>query len=763
MEKKNCFVFVFIFSLFVANLFASPDDKENNDLKNGMSKLPSLPTGDIIFVNTGKMHISSETGGIVYVPQSIRMLDEDLRVPSNIEVVLDGDLYVGGDFYQDAAGPVFKLETTPDSLTVTSSIGTIHFMDHGSGDPVDERKITTTIDFVDFSRDRQYIAFPNVQIDTNDSIVLTAYMGMDAFTLKRKDAATIGTLTLASEKYDTGLKTGPEPSAEAVFDIFDASLRIFGEGYSEDLVDAGSVIVAREVSLYRADGAGNGVTGVGLQLFPFATPFKNTQLAGYFAGNWIRVPTVDASDNYHTRYVLGNKPRTDDPNMIAQDQYERYALHKLEAGQPYLIKLRAKDFDYDELIDAKGLAVTKGDAEDYEIDKFIFNGTVFNIPFPANKPNIEQLFADDVLVSRQLSTGFNSSKTLNWVIGNSYTCPIALEKLVVGMQNTGITFSNKIYIYSVGSQSYEPEHYFPVTIENPVSGSTIKFSDYVDIPAMGVFMVRVAKNKPVQSGYDDKPFRVDKGMLRHSAFASHGLFGIMPTTGEQAPSSSSGFENQIRLTMNPEDNNLVYDRIAIGLRPDATFGNDNYDAEKIFNNTDHGYQLYTMSSSLTKLSINGLPHDAPNVDVYLKPAIINSSYILRAADLETLSTEGAWLEDLITKEVVDLFVTNEYKFETTPNDPERRFILHFKKPSDIGGDGDNGINSYYYDGNVFVKNLTEDDLNSLVTIYDVQGRIIKDRVLIDAYPTLKIPVDLIGGVYVTQIKGTRNLASKFVK
>lgn len=712
MKKKNCFVLIFIFSLFVTNLSAvtSSDETGNNDLKNGMTKAPSLAQSDVIFVNTGQMNISS--AGVIYIPQSVRMLD-DVNNTADVEVVLNGDLYVGGDFYQDAANTVFKLTTNE---TVTDSEGTIHFVDHPSGS-VDLRKISTTGSLSLFDRSTAYVSFPNVSIETNDQIKLEAQMGMDALSIKRLAGKT-GTLLLESTT-DNGK-------------VYDASLRIFGAGTSEQLVDKGTVIVAKDVSEYR------GANGNSLQLFPFATPFKNTQLAGYFAGNWLRVPSI--GDNHHTEYILGNKPSADDPTTIDMDQFERYALRKLKPGQPYLVKLREDGFDYESIKggEANNLAITDGTNPEYQVNKFIFNGDVYSIA-----DYQEQLFADDVLLSYSLPVAFSSPTTLNWVIGNSYTSPISTVKLVKAMQNTGITFSNKIYVYAQGSQTYSP-----LTITNYADGNPIQLDKNIDIPSMGVFIVRVAKNRAVATG---NPFKIDKGMLKHST-TDHSIANAAPEM----------LDNQVRLTMTPEGNEFVYDKIAVGLRADASFGNDDYDVEKIYNNVDNGFQLYTNSSSLTKLSINGLPSNASNVDVFLKPAATAANYVLKVSDLETLNTEGAWLEDLITKDVVDLFLTNEYKFSTSPNDSEKRFILHFKKPSDADND-DDGIRTYYYDGNVVVNNLTEEDVNSLVTIYDVQGRIIKDRVLVDSYPSLKIPVELINGVYVTQVKGTRNLASKFVK
>ncbi|MDR0371915.1 MAG: hypothetical protein LBH80_08775, partial [Prevotellaceae bacterium] len=602
MKKKNCFLFVFIFSLFVANLFASQNDKENNDLKKGMFKAPqALGPEDIIFVNTGEMNIagsqlgSNGGGGVIYIPQSVQMLDEAGASQTNVKVVLNGDLYVGGNFYQDTKGTVFELGT---DKTVTDNEGTVHFIDYvgpginGTGINGSKHEITTTAlskdpdSLAGYDRYREYIAFPHVRIETNDSIVLDARMGMDALHVKKGIPDSKGTLVLESGVYKSS--TGNEC-------VYDASLRIFGEGNSESLVDESAVIVKKDVSKYRVP------TGAQKpQLFPFATPFKK-QLAGYFAGNWVRVPTIDVSDNYHTKYVLGNKPQDeDDPNnnKIAHDQYERYALRYLKPGNPYLIRLRPSDFDYSTLNGADDLSVTKGGSNNfdkYKTNKFVFNGSPYGITQDeAKKEYKEQLFADDALLEYEFK-GFvpNSNKTLNWVIGNSYTCPISLDKLGQGMQNAeGITFSNTVYIYSFGSQGY-----VPVKIYDAQQSILLTLPD-VGIPAMGVFMVRVSKKST--PSFPGKPFRIDKGMLMHST-TDNSLVDFTGNNGKKpAPSK---LENQVRLTMTPENNDFVYDKIAVGLRTDASLGNDNYDAEKIFNNVDDGFQLYTVSSSLTKLSI----------------------------------------------------------------------------------------------------------------------------------------------------------------
>ncbi len=653
---------------------------------------------NVVLYKKGAMYYSNSSE--VYVKGSIEAGSEI----QSANVTLDGDLYLGGTFVQNAENPVFD----------QNSSGKLYFIDIDGISGTGMRRITSN-DETSFDRSNRYVAFPNVVIDTNDSIKLPHRMGMDAQSIKRANAHS-GLLYLESKIESDGL--------------FDASLRITSSGTSADLVDAGAVIIEKDVEAFRTQSASG--------LLPFASPFNGTQKSGYFAGNWVRRPTVNVNNNYHTQYVLGNKPSKQDPNIIDLDQYIIDPHANLAAGSPNLIKLRPLNFDYEDLKNNdNGLSITNADAADYKKNKFIFNGDVYT--FTGYE---EQLFAEDAMPEYKFTTA--TGTTVNWVMGNSYTAPISIDKLAEAMLSSDLSFTGTIYVYSPGAQSYTPIK---------IADGGIVSSNLKEIPAMSVFMLRIS-NKNTNSG----SFKVTKDMLVHGT-----SLVSKPLQASSASGNNGNLFSQINLRVTPEDNPFVYDIAAIGLRNDASFGSDSYDMAAIPVSTEDGFNLYTQSASGSKLAVNGIPSNAESVDVYFNPSSVeNNIYKLSFSNQETLSTEGAWLEDLAENKFTNLMQDQEYVFSSnTGNDP-KRFKIHFKKPENVD-EIVTGIDSYYVDDRLTFINLSQEDLNSTVNVYDVQGRSIMTGMSINNYPSMQIPMILEKGIYIVQLKGKRNYTSKILK
>ena len=645
----------------------------------------------------GGMNISST--GKMYVKGSMEAASQDTA-----NISLHGNLYLSESFVQNAQNPVFAAST-----------GSLHFVD-ATGAAAAKRRITTS-DESTFDRTDRYIAFPHVVIETDDSVHLPHRMGMDALSIKQAGGKT-GALYLESKIESDGL--------------YDASLRITSPGTSTALVDAGAVVLEKDVSAFR--------TQTGSGLYPFATPFAGTQLSGYFAGNWVRKPTVDASNNHHTQYVYGNKASKNDANVIDLDQYLFYAVYPLTAGQPYLLKLREKDFDYSSLKPDNGLSVTGANSADYNKDKFVLDGKVYTL-----NAYSEQLFADDALPTYAITA--NTGTTVNWVIGNSYTAAISIEKLAEAMRSSNLSFSTTIYIYSPGAQKYTP-----VDITN---SSGIVLSDLDEIPAMGVFMLRVSKNNNATGS-----FKVTKDMLVHSGSSLISKPSLSPGKKSSYQEQGRLLFNQVNLRVTPLDDPYTYDMIAVGLRNDASLGSDSYDMAAV-PLSGEGFNLYSQSQSGSKLSVNAIPEDTENIDLYFSPSPSEGRFHLTITNQETLLTDGLWLEDLLAEKTIDLMLEGEYSFESAPVDSEKRFKLHFKRP-DSYGDIETGIYSHYQNDHILLGNLQEIDVNALISIYDMQGRqLISSRVT--GYPEFGIPANLPEGVYIIKVKGERNYNAKFIK
>jgi hypothetical protein len=662
---------------------------------------------DVIFVNTGLMNIKAGgTNGVaMYVPFAMR------HTGSDASIVLNGEVNVGGNFYQDAQTTVFKIDDT-STTSATYSTGNFRFVKNWS----EPRVISSNFIETTYDRGQSYIAFPNIRLATNDTFGISAKMGIDALTLKRETGFT-GKFVLESDRY--------------VDDVFDASLRITGEGNSDDLVDIGSVIVEREMSYYRS------ISGVD-KLFGFATPFHNTQLSGYFAGNWVRRPVADPVTG-HTRYVFGNEQ--DEFGVILASQYIYHPEEKLKSGQAYLIKPRPAGFNYADLMAENGLSVTDGDTTAYDQNKFVFNGNVYLL-----YGYDEQLFAQDTVFKSPSVT--STTSTINWLVGNSYTAPIGTKQLIDAMGASPLKFSPYIWVYPAGSSTYQS---YKIT-----GTDNIIVQDLEEIPAMSVFMIRVL------SGTSPGQFNITKDMQRH-AKVTHSAPANAPSMARSAKAKTAGISNQVLFKVTPSDNIWNYDLAAIGLRSGANLGSDSYDMTKIYSEADV-FQLYTLSSTDAKLSANAVPLETPSVKLCFRPVKDTTEFQLEAQHLETLSSEGLWLEDLVTRTITDMYEQPCYSFISIPDDVEERFIVHFVAPENTGlvdGELSSGIKAFMLNDNLIVKNLLVDDLGAIVHLYDASGRLLKMHT-VNSYPTVEIPFKTMSGVYMLQLRGDRTDSAKFI-
>ncbi|MDR1678728.1 MAG: T9SS type A sorting domain-containing protein [Prevotellaceae bacterium] len=662
----------------------------------------------VVLVNTGKMHIKANGNTTMFVKRAMRTSSDSCNIR------LQGRLDVGGNFYQDAATHAFDttLSGTP------ADTGTFAFVRN-----IDTtRQITTTRGT--FDRDVRYIAFPNILIDTDDSIAASAQMAMDARSIH-----------LAGNK-NGALILRAETTGNAV-NI--ASLRIPESGESGSLADRGSVVVENDWTLYRNDAS---------KLFGFASPFKNTQLAGYFAGNWVRRPQADSYA--HTTYPLGNKPKSSGSSEINSDQYITKADAILQVGQAYLIKPRPSGFDYGSLQAQGGLYLTGAEANQYDRLKFSFDGSVYTIT-----PYKEQLFADDNLFSYTFASTSNPNKTLNWVIGNSYTSAISIKRLAEKILLSDLVFSPIIYVFPVGSTSYQPLNIIQ-------TGDEVVVQDIDEIPAMSIFMIRVSKNQggSIAAGTS---FSIGKDLLVHGS-TPHNVVPLRAATTENAPKRA--FNNQVLLRTSLAENSSVYDLAAVGLRSDASLGSDSYDMSKLYTAARDGFQLYTLSETASKLSANGVPTDVESISVGFKPAATNADIVLRVEGTESLTSEALWLEDLLTGEKTDLFANPQYKFSSQPTDREARFVLHFRN---IGGtttsaensQNENGIIMYETDGQVIIDRLSTENIGSKGFLYDAAGRLVS-AFEITSYPKQTAATGLQAGVYLLHLQGKENISKKII-
>jgi len=685
----------------------------------------------ITFLNTGQMNVAPNgaTGVSLFVPASMRHL---LVAGRTVEIIHNGITELGGNFFQDSNTTIFQVGAD----TKTTSGGIFRFVSSRG----QNRTISTqSTDITLFDRGTRYIAFPHIQISTNDSIILPGKMGVDATTLQRVNLGT-GHFVLRSDVVSSMVFGGSQ-------NAYDASLRITRPGSSSQLVSPGCVVVERNMSLYRPEKEER------TQLFGFATPFYNTQLSGYFAGNWVRRPQ-NRGDYGHTTYVYGNKDNAPADNIIDGDQYIYLAAETLTPSQAYLIKPRPFGFDYGILQQQYGLWYTgEQNPSLYDKGKYYFDGKVYTVG-----PYAEQLFAEDELYTNVLEN-VSLENTVNILIGNSYTCPISTYLLAERMLESELVFSPYIYVFMPGSATYQP-----LSISyNPHGDPPIVVEAVSEIPAMSIFMLRLAKQQQ-QNGR----ITLGKDILRHADVA-HNNPATAPSVNGEARNASAQrnnivTENQVTFKVSPIENDNIYDLTAIGLRSAASYASDDYDMAKAYVNDNDLFQMYTLSTSKSKLSANAVPLNADTVILAFKPSKIDGDYKISAKYIETLQTDGLWLYDMKLHKLVDLKNTETYSFASKSYDNPERFIVYFKKPTITDIDvPDNNLELFYNENKLKVKLLIPEDMGSRIDMFDVQGRLIKTAT-VNNYPEMTIPVNkLIEGVYFVKLLGQRNANAKFLK
>jgi hypothetical protein len=274
-------------------------------------------------------------------------------------------------------------------------------------------------------------------------------------------------------------------------------------------------------------------------------------------------------------------------------------------------------------------------------------------------------------------------------------------------------------------------------------------------------MVRLAKNS-VQNG----TLNLGKALQRHADVAHNKPQTAPSSTDEVRQASAQSYnvaENQVTFKVSPASNENIYDLAAIGLRQSATYESDTYDMAKAFVNDDDIFQMYTLSSTKSMLSANGVPLNADSVVLAFKPSKVDGEYKLTTKYLETLESEGLWLYDLKLHQLVDMKNTDSYTFDSKSYDKPERFLVYFKKPVNTEIKiPENNLDLYYNENKLYVKLLTPEDMGSQINIYDTQGRLI-NNVTVNNYPEMTIPAKIGQGVYMVNLSGSRNANAKFVK
>ena len=681
----------------------------------GSVGLLSAQTANIRFVNTGTMNVE----GFMYVQGDIQMVNNPTAASSTVEVFHNGTTYLEGSFFHDAGNNVFVLENTDWSdktkpRGVTSSAGTINFTGNSAGG---KRYITAT-DTLSFDRVRNYIAFPKLEISTNDIIYVPSTMGIDARTIERTSGSD-GVLYLASNLVS---------SKNAVYD---ASLRVTGDA-GVFMVSPDAVVVEKWVKDFRATGS-SGTEAT--MLMPFAPPFSGMR-AGYFAGNWIRRPLMNDANSFF--YPYANETRSGS-TLIDPVQYIYKPNDILVPATAHLIRLQIRGGHYN------GLYVTADEA--YEKDKFIFNGT----PYPSLGFHSDGvLFAGSPILDQTVRTGL--PLTQNWIVGNSYTSGVSgqaiADYLMTGLP-PNVYFAPSIYIYHHGATAYQT---YPIWDY----GTSRVPQDIPDIHSMSVFMVAAWQNNTNQAPIVIGPeYQVHTGGI--SAVNGTAFNPPNPLRSSRMPQG-----NTLNFVLSPENNPFVFSRSSVKLNEQADVNADSYDVSILPNGSNRLFHLYGTNLSRTRLQQNVLPYTAPLAMLSVAPAEDEMRVVLTVEDAGNFATEAVQLYDKKTGEWQDLRLNSSYSFVMYPGDDANRFEIHFK-PMMTTGINNNSVSewqAYAYGGELIITDLSTSLLYEPAHIHSAAG-VLHIHQAISNVPEHRINISsLPTGVYLLSIQGR---TVKFIK
>ena len=90
------------------------------------------------------------------------------------------------------------------------------------------------------------------------------------------------------------------------------------------------------------------------------------------------------------------------------------------------------------------------------------------------------------------------------------------------------------------------------------------------------------------------------------------------------------------------------------------------------------------------------------------------------------------------------------------------FSIYLKTATGLEDVTFSNLSCYCKNGELVIRGLDAQDKNSVVSVVDMSGRIVQ-KTIIDSYPEMHIPANIMDGVYVAKITGKQNTTLKFLK
>lgn len=179
--------------------------------------------------------------------------------------------------------------------------------------------------------------------------------------------------------------------------------------------------------------------------------------------------------------------------------------------------------------------------------------------------------------------------------------------------------------------------------------------------------------------------------------------------------------------------------------------------------------IYTKSTDGNVLLGNAVPSKTKELGLFFVAPQSTEELTLRFYGLENIeAVPGVWLIDRHLDKKVRIYPGDEYTFISdvsttkTYTADNNRFVLKFyDEEEDVINKDDKDIFCYYQGSSIYVTNLIEEDINSDVQVFDLQGRLILKGKINDA-PRESFVKPLSLGTYIVKVTGKRNHTSRIV-
>lgn len=523
---------------------------------------------------------------------------------------------------------------------------------------------------------------------------------------------------------------------------------------------------------------------------------KNESIIGGTLGNTMTDPqrTLKAGEGF----VIGIDLRGTNP---ANYEYDLHPLYQINPNRPQFDQRVTEKYQFSRFGPFFNNSNNVRQANGWGGHATVPNASVMAAPNGINDVS----YANEVLNYGNI-TGLTISQGYNYY-ANPYTVPLDLSPLVNGtgtadwnnviFAGPGVTprdFTNKVWILdpsSVGSGSYD--------ILNP--GGIGPGNKWVMVNAK----YRVMKaTGPTVNAYDP-----GTGSSNPNILAPLQMFVLYSPSGSAKtltiPASARAItENALFLRSTSKPNKLVddflfeirdekiktSDRTAIVIRtPQDIMTNPDYEGTKKLvtliasdqtttrSTTEEGAvnqtnmsTVYTKSDAGVALESNilGVPQSATSetVTLYVTPSLTAQNISITAGRLETANrVKGIMLKDKLTNKEFDLFGGKTYTTTSKATDAVDRFSLRFIFDTSGIEDGDNGsesksITSYYLNGTLTVTGFDDVDFGSVISVYDIQGRMAAQAKVNDT--TVEITQPFSPGAYIVKVVGNKSYAAKFL-